>query len=346
MRLHLILLLLALAAGLPGRTALAQVSAPTQGGEVSAIRVTATTIEVTFGTTGNGQGRLVAIAQTNRGMPVPLSPVDGQFYNASSTYGQGSPLNSGYVVYNGTEHSIIVTGLKPSTSYYFVNAEYNTDGSTIMYNVRGSSMSTATSSAYVPEPVTSDPTPLPVELTAFTGTVDANNLATLRWTTASERKSAYFALERSPDGKAFTEIGRVVAATTSSRTLAYQCPDPQRLLRTAYYRLRQVDNDGTAHYSSVVTLAPMQPVAQLLEVYPNPSSGQAMQLLLQGYDGESLRLRIADALGHTVATQTLAPTSAQYLAPLALPQDLAAGTYVLTIAGSNSPVQKRIVVSN
>jgi hypothetical protein len=346
MRLHLLLLLLALAAGLPGRTALAQVVAPTQGGEVSAVRVTATTIEVSFGTTGNGQGRMVAIAETSWGMPVPLAPVDGQYYNANSTYGLGSALNSGYVIYNGTEHSITVTGLKPSTAYYFVNAEYNTDGSTIMYNARGMGMSTSTSSAPTPAPVTSSPTPLPVELVAFTGAVDANNLATLRWTTASERNSAYFVLERSPDGKAFTEIGRVAAATTSIQTLAYQWPDPQRLLHTTYYRLRQVDNDGTAHYSRVVTLTPVQPIAQLLEVYPNPSSGQVMQLLLQGYNGKLLSLRVVDALGRTVMTQSLAPTNAQYLAPLALPQGLATGTYVLTLAGNSNPVQKRIVVSN
>jgi hypothetical protein len=348
MRLHFLLLLLTLAASLPGRNALAQVVAPTQGGEVSVVRVTATTMELSFGNTGNGQGRVLAIAETSWGMPVPLAVVDGQFYKASATYGQGSPLNSGYVLYSGTGHSITVTGLKPSTAYYFTNAEYNADGSTILYNVRGTSMSTATSSAPTPAPVTlaPAPTPLPVELTSFTGTVDTNNLATLRWTTASERNSAYFALERSPDGTAFTEIGRVAAATTSIKTLAYQWLDPQRLLRTAYYRLRQVDNDGTVHYSRVVTLTPTPSIARLLEVYPNPSAGQTMQLLLNGYDGETLSLRLVDALGRTVMTQTLAPVNAHYLAPLDLPKGLATGTYVLTLAGSNSPVQKRIVVSN
>jgi hypothetical protein len=346
MRLHLLLLLLMLAAGLPGRTALSQVVAPTEGGGVSVVNVTATTIEVSFGSNGNGQGRVVAIAETSWGTPVPLTPVDGQFYNASSTYGQGSPLDSGYIIYNGTEHSITVTGLKPSTAYYFVNAEYNTDGSTIMYNAHGTSMSTATSSEPAPEPVKSSPMPLPVELTAFTGTVDANNLATLRWTTASERNSAYFALERSTNGTTFIEADRVAAATTSIQTLAYQWPDPQRLLRTTYYRLRQVDNDGKVYYSRVVMLAPVQSVARILEVYPNPSSGQAMQLLLQGYDGESISLRVADALGRTVMTQNLTPAGAQYLAPLELPHTLPTGTYVLTLAGSTSPVQKRIIVNN
>jgi hypothetical protein len=340
MRLHLLLLLLALAAGLPGRTALSQVVAPSHGSGVNIVRSTATTMELTFGTTGNGQGRVLAIAESGR--PVPLTVVDGQFYTGNPVYGQGSKLDNGYVIYSGPEHSITVTGLKPSTSYYFANAEYNTDGINILYNAQGTTMSTATQSA----PVTPAPTPLPVELTSFTGAVDANSIASLHWTTASERNSAYFALERSADGITFAEADRVAAATASNQTLGYRWADPQRLLAPTYYRLRQVDNDGTAHYSSVIILAPASRTARLIEVYPNPSAGQAIQLLLQGYTGESLTVRVADAVGRTVMAQTIIPNNAQYSEPLALPQGLATGTYVLTLGGNSSLVQKRIIVSN
>jgi hypothetical protein len=340
MRLHLLLLLLALATGLPGRTALAQVVAPTQGGGVNIIRATATTMELRFGAMGNGQGRVLAVAESD--MPVSFTVVDGQFYTGNSIYGQGSKLDNGYVVYSGPEHSITVTGLKPSTSYYFANAEYNTDGTNILYNVHGTTMSTATQSA----PATPAPTPLPVELISFTGAVDASSIASLHWSTASERNSAYFALERSADGITFAEAGRVAAATASNQTLIYQWVDPQRLLAPTYYRLRQVDNDGKAHYSSVITLAPASRIARLIEVYPNPSAGQAIQLLLQGYMGESLTIQVADAVGRTVMAQTVTPNNAQYSEPLTLPQGLAAGTYVLTLGGSSSLVQKRIIVSN
>jgi hypothetical protein len=342
MRLHLLLLLLALAAGLPGRTALSQVVAPTEGGEVSAVRVTATTIELSFGTTGNGQGRVVAIAEAPGRMPIPLAAVDNQFYNASPVYTQGDVLGKGYAVYNGPDNSVTVTGLQPNTSYYLTDAEYNTDGFSIAYNTRGTStvLTTSNISAHAA------PTPLPVELTSFTGTVDTRSIATLHWTTASERNTAYFALERSTNGTTFAEADRVAAAGASSQLLAYHWADPQRLVHSTYYRLRQVDHDGTAHYSSVVALAPAPAMARLMEVYPNPSAGQSIKLLLQGYYGEMLTLRLSDTLGRTVLAQTLSPTEAQYLAPLELPQGTASGTYILTLAGSGSQVQKRIVVSN
>ena len=331
-------LMLCLSAGLPFRAALAQATAPSQGGGVSIVRATTTTMDLSFGSSGTGQGRVVAMAATNGGMPVPLAAADGRFYAADATYGQGAALGVGYVVYNGPNHSATVTGLQPGTYYYITNAEYNADSSSIAYNTHGTSMSTATRSA--------PPAPLPVELTAFTGTVDARGAAVLHWATATERNSDYFALERSADGTAFAEAGRVPAAGTSTQPLVYQWPDPQRLARPTYYRLRQADRDGAVHYSAVVTLAAPPPVARRVEVFPNPSAGRPVQLSLQGFGGELLTLRLTDALGRPVLAQALAPADAQYLAPLALPQGLASGTYVLTLAGSGSPIQKRIVVSD
>jgi hypothetical protein len=343
MRLNFLLLLLGLVAGLFDQAALAQVSAPSEGGEINIERITATSIELSFGTTGTGQGRVVAIAKVPRIMSVMLAPIDGQFYKASPIYAKGDILGEGYAIYNGDGHSMTVTGLQPNSSYYIADLEYNTDGISIAYNTYGISAILTTNSATNAAPT---PVPLPVELTSFTGTVNAQSLATLRWTTASERNTDYFALERSPDGTSFKEVGRIAAAGTNSRVSAYQWPDPQRLTGTTYYRLRQVDIDGTFHYSSVITLAPISSTARLVEVYPNPSAGQAINILLQGYDGETLTLRLSDSIGRSVLVQTLAPVAERYVAPLTLPAGLAVGTYVLTLAGSNSPMQKRIIVSN
>lgn len=335
MRSRFLLLLCILAVGLFGRSACAQLVAPSQGGEVGIVYATATTMELSFGTTGTGQGRVVAIAEAPGGIPVPLTAVDGQFYTGATSYGQGSPLGSGYAVYNGAGHSVVVSGLTPNTFYYVTNAEYNADSHSIAYNTDGVSMSTATRAA----------TPLPVELTSFSGTIDAQNQATLRWTTASERNAAYFALERSADGITFAEVGRVAAGGTTTRTLSYQWADPKRLAFLTYYRLRQVDTDGKAQYSSAVALAPGLP-GQSAQVYPNPGAGHEMQLLLQGYDGEAVELRLTDTLGRLLLTKSLLLTENHYLTPLATSQNLATGSYILTIKGTNSSIQKRLTISN
>ncbi|WP_157886784.1 T9SS type A sorting domain-containing protein [Hymenobacter sp. PAMC 26628] len=273
-------------------------------------------------------------------MPVPLAPADSTFYTANTIYGQGTALGKGFVVYNGTGRSATITGLQPNTYYYITNAEYNTDGTSIAYNNRSSSMAISTRAVPV------SPAPLAVELTAFAGTIDANSMALLQWSTATERNTSYFAVERSSDGVYFSEANRMAAAGTSSQSLAYHWPDSKRLTQPTYYRLRQVDLDGTVHYSSSIVLSPVPLLARRVEIYPNPSVGKPVQLLLQGFAGETLTLQIADALGRPISIQTLAPMTAQSTTPLPLPTSLAAGTYFITLASSDGPVQKRLIVSN
>jgi hypothetical protein len=292
-----------------------------------------------FGDGGTGQGRVVAIAATSRGTFVPLAAVDGQFYTSASTYGQGSELGQGYVVYNGTGKTTTVTGLKPNTYYFITNAEYNTAGSAIVYNTRGSSMSASTRNEL-------SAAPLPVELTSFTGTVNIHNIATLHWTTASERNTNYFAVERAIDGKTFTEAGRLLASNNSNQTLRYELADVKILTQTTYYRLRQVDNDGTASYSSIVSLSPTQPLSKQVEIYPNPSTGQSLNLLLQGYDNELVTIGFINNIGQSIITYSFTPTDAHSHSIIPVPQNLSPGNYVLTILSKDGLVRRHVALSN
>ena len=126
------------------RTANAQLTAPSKGGEVNLVLATSTTMELRFGMTGTGQGRVVAMAASVGGMPVPLAANDGTAYTGNATFGQGAALDKGYVVYCGSGHYVTVTGLLPNTYYYISSSEYNKDSTAILYNTHSSSISTAT----------------------------------------------------------------------------------------------------------------------------------------------------------------------------------------------------------
>ncbi len=83
-------------------------------------------------TSGNGSSRMV-IAKA--GSAVSIFPVDGNYYTANSTFGNGSYLGSGnYVVYSGSGNSCTVTGLTVGTHYYFAVVEFNGSGVTSNYN--------------------------------------------------------------------------------------------------------------------------------------------------------------------------------------------------------------------
>ena len=115
-------------------------------------------------------------------------------------------------------------------------------------------------------------TPLPVEWVSFSGSVLENRSVVLTWQTASERNNRHFEVQRSTDAEIFTTIGQVDASTTTDPLHTYRHTDDQPLPGTNYYRLQQVDQDGTATYSKTIAL--LFRGGNFLTVFPNPATDQ------------------------------------------------------------------------
>ena len=178
--------------------------------------------------------------------------------------------------------------------------------------------------------LTGSPAPLPVELSAFTATATGPAAVRLAWATASEKNSRQFDVERSGNGQSFAAIGMVAAAGSSTAARSYELLDaklPAGLVRL-YYRLKQVDLDGTFSYSPVRTVAVSGKVADGLLLFPNPTSGTAM---LTGTE-PGTTITVLDALGRQVLAAT---ADAAGTAALVLPHGLATGVYVVR-AGSKA----------
>ncbi|WP_198172865.1 lamin tail domain-containing protein [Hymenobacter ginkgonis] len=187
--------------------------------------------------------------------------------------------------------------------------------------------------------------PLPVQLVRFQAVLQNESEAVLRWSTASEQHSAYFAVERSLDGRAFVEIGRVAAAGTSQLAHNYELRDPRALAGLTYYRLRQVDTDQTATYSPVVTLTPTAREAAEVHVYPNPSAGTAStRIALRGLTNQPINVRVTDILGRTVSTQQLIPMGYQADVPLNLPATLTPGVYSVSLSANGQTWTTRLIL--
>jgi len=74
---------------------------------------------------------------------------------------------------------------------------------------------------------------------------------------------------------------------------------------TAYYRLKQLDFDGTATFSPVISVVKEpQPGALRIDAYPNPFIGETTISFESAYS-ESVTLRISDALGRLAAEMKL-----------------------------------------
>ncbi|GAB4417620.1 MAG: hypothetical protein OHK0039_28190 [Bacteroidia bacterium] len=94
------------------------------------------------------------------------------------------------------------------------------------------------------------PPALPVELLRF-GARALDTAVQLDWQTASEVNFSHFIMERSSDGSAFRPFGQQQAGGAPDRAHTYHALDPAPAWGTNYYRLKQVDLDGSYQYSSV-----------------------------------------------------------------------------------------------
>nr|WP_230678909.1 T9SS type A sorting domain-containing protein [Hymenobacter properus] len=114
--------------------------------------------------------------------------------------------------------------------------------------------------------------PLPVQLSSFGAQRQAQQGVAVKWTTATEKNAAYFEVQRSLNTRDFVTVATAKAQGTSSRATAYTVLDQTAPAAALYYRLRQVDADGTVAFSPVVVVAGTGEVAKVL-LYPNPTRG-------------------------------------------------------------------------
>ncbi|MBO2008990.1 T9SS type A sorting domain-containing protein [Hymenobacter negativus] len=112
--------------------------------------------------------------------------------------------------------------------------------------------------------------PLPVELTTFSAQRESNKSVAIQWATASEKNSARFEVQRSLNARDFVTVATTKAQGSSNRTTAYAALDAMAPATQLYYRLRQVDQDGTVAYSPVATVAGTSAATKAL-LYPNPA---------------------------------------------------------------------------
>ncbi len=91
---------------------------------------------------------------------------------------------------------------------------------------------------------------LPVELLRFAGEEKGSD-AVLTWATTNEIDNAGFSLEKSHAGKPWEELTYIEGTNEREGESQYRHVDTD-FTEPAYYRLKQVDFDGTATYSAVV----------------------------------------------------------------------------------------------
>jgi len=160
---------------------------------------------------------------------------------------------------------------------------------------------------------------IPVELTNFTARVSGGNII-LEWSTATELNNLGFEIERSLNQRTWITIGFIEGHGTTTEPQNYSFID-DGIGGIVYYRLKQIDFDGTYEFSFVIAVNSASVTTMDLEQnYPNPFNPNTNIKYQIGNDG-FVNLEVINSLGEVVATL--------------ISEFKQAGTYQISFNGTN-----------
>ena len=177
---------------------------------------------------------------------------------------------------------------------------------------------------------------IPVQLMFFKGQA-LGNQTKLTWATATELNSDFFVVERSLDLVNYESIGQIKSAGNSRTKIDYKFTDEAPLPGINYYRLKQVDRDGSKDFSKIVAVN-VTSDAPTFVIYPNPADGERIQLRFDNIDLDGIR--ITDMMGRDFDFRTEASNdNSLALIPR---QRLQAGLYVVSFANQGKQVYQKL----
>ena len=146
---------------------------------------------------------------------------------------------------------------------------------------------------------------LPLELISFSGSAYSDYIR-IDWTTANEENTSVFGVEKSTNGIYFDQIEEILAAGQSHYELSYSSWDNDPQPGINYYRLKQVDTDGSFIYSKMISVSfRIKEDNCRFTIIPNPCAGRCEIFLTECTDEQekNITVNIYDALGNIVAME-------------------------------------------
>jgi len=178
--------------------------------------------------------------------------------------------------------------------------------------------------------------PLPVQLAGFEATCTDGSVE-ITWTTLSEINNDHFVVEKSTDMNTWETVDVVRGAGNSNETLNYSSKDVSSVSGTVYYRLTQVDVDGTSRTYDPVAADCQVSGKTEISVYPNPSSDYVV-LRIAGISGTSAQWSIISMSGTQVSAGQLTTENGTATSQIDL-TGMPAGVYIVQLTAENAETQ-------
>lgn len=186
--------------------------------------------------------------------------------------------------------------------------------------------------------------PLPVTYLSFKATAVENSYIRLDWTTASERDNKGFVIERSEDGRIWSNIGWVDGNGNTTSAMSYSFDDQHVAPNVVYYyRLRQTDFSGREDLSNIVSAYIVTDAKFVIsEFIPNKVETTSELQIFTSTD-RKVKVDVYNALGQKVNTVERQLIVGNNVIKFDF-SHLASGTYSASITSNGEFVGRKFVV--
>jgi uncharacterized delta-60 repeat protein len=157
----------------------------------------------------------------------------------------------------------------------------------------------------------------------------------LEWTTVQEINIDRFEIERSPNGKDYSSIGKMNAGLSK-----YNFTDEKPFTGINYYRIKMIDKDGKFEYSPVRRV--INSGSFYVSVYPLPAKGR-LNMQIENSKAEKANILVTDISGKTLITNSVTLAAGVNNTFINV-QSLSKGAYFLKIVTSEGTETRKILV--
>lgn len=184
---------------------------------------------------------------------------------------------------------------------------------------------------------------IPVELTSFAATI-SDNAVVLKWNTSTETNNSGFEVQKRTNNTGWTKVAFVKGAGTTTEARSYTYVDNNVLNAKTYYRLKQVDYNGSFEYSDVVEVDAIMPSDYALDQnFPNPFNPETTIKYALPQSGK-VSLKVYNVVGKEVKTIVNRVQSAGTYSVSFDASELPSGVYFYELKADNYRSVKKMVL--
>lgn len=185
--------------------------------------------------------------------------------------------------------------------------------------------------------------PMPVTLIKFGATLLQKNTVKVDWTTSMEINCSRFIVQRSYDGNMFSDIEIVAGNGTTNAVHSYSITDSAYFFTgaTVYYRLKQIDLDGKANLSKIVSVKTKK-TNQAITVSPNPFT-EFVNVNVDWNASEVVSVKILNVQGKEIVSKQLTVIKGSNYFKIDNLSTLPTGIYLLRIASPTQRIVEKMI---